>query len=149
MRRRVRIQPYISPDLHRQLRRYTAAHNLSDSAVAEAALAEYLSRATPDEGVVLARLQALSEAVARLQYDVDVQGHALGTFVRYAFRAFAADSSPEAVQRAHQLFTQFAAVVARELDSGLRLTGQIDRARSSRSNPQTPGTTADGPGERT
>lgn len=148
MRHRVRIQPYISPDLHRQLRLYTVARNLSDSAVAEAALAEYLGRAVPDEGVVLTRLQALSEGMARLQYDVDVQGQAFAAFVRYVFQALPPETSPEARQRAQRVFEHLAAVVCRDLDGGLRLTGQIERARSSRSTPQTPGTTADQPGER-
>lgn len=129
MRHRVRIQPYISPEVHRQLRLHTAARNVTDSAVAEAALAEYLARATPDEGVLLTRLQALSEDVARLQYDSDVLGQAFGTFVRFAFRMLDVDHSTEAARRSQQLFTQFVTAVSRELDAGLRLTGEIEGAR--------------------
>src|SRR6185312_716587 len=129
MRHRVRIQPYISPDLHRRLRAHAATRNLTDSALAEAALAEYFDRQHPDEGVVLGRLQGLSESVARLHYDVEALGQGFGVFARYVFRALTFDTSTDAGARAERLFTQFITVVSRELDAGLRLTGQIDRAR--------------------
>jgi predicted transcriptional regulator len=147
MRQRVRIQPYISPDLHRRLRAYSSARRLTDSAIAEAAFAEYLDRETPDEGALLTRLQTLSEGLTRLQYDVDVIGQAFGAYVRYAFRAPANDNSTEAGRRSQQLFAQFIAVVSRELDAGLRLTGQVDRARGAEIRPQRPAGTGGEPGE--
>jgi hypothetical protein len=44
MRHRVRIQPYVSPDIHQRLRTYGAAQGLTESAIAEGAFGEYLAR---------------------------------------------------------------------------------------------------------
>ena len=148
MRHRVRFQPYISPDLHRRLRAHGATRNLTDSALAEAAFTEYLDRQNPDEGVVLGRLQGLSESVGRLQYDVDVLGQGFGVFVRNVFRALTFDTSAGAGTRAQSMFTHFAATVSRELDAGLRLTGQIDRARNRQSSAQPTAKADDKHGER-
>ena len=49
MRERIRIQPYLSRDLRRKLRNWASAQNVTESAVTEAALAEYLDDGRVDE----------------------------------------------------------------------------------------------------
>ena len=63
MRHRVRIQPYIPNDLHLKLRAHSMAHTLTDSAVTEAALREYLERDAVDEDLVVRRAPDLHHAV--------------------------------------------------------------------------------------
>jgi hypothetical protein len=53
MRYRVRIQPYISPELYRKLRAHSAVRNVTDSAVAEEALSKYLESDAVEEALML------------------------------------------------------------------------------------------------
>ena len=85
MRQRVRIQPYISRDLQKRVRAWAAAKNLTESAVAEAALSEYFDDARADDDLISLRLDLVSQAVARLQNDVDVLSDAFGRYVRHVF----------------------------------------------------------------
>jgi hypothetical protein len=85
MRERIRIQPYLSRDLRRKLRTWASVQNVTESAVAEAALAEYLDDGRVDEDVISRRLDLVSQAVARLQNDVDLLSDALGRYVRHVF----------------------------------------------------------------
>ena len=129
MRYRVRIQPYVSPEVHRKLRAYSAVHDLTDSAVAEAALTEYLGRAGIEEALVLRRLGTVTEAVGRLQLDVDALSQTVAALARYALASAPTELPPGAGRKAHQLFTQVLAQAAKEMDSGVRLAGLLDRAR--------------------
>lgn len=94
MRYRIRIQPYISPELYRKLRTHSAMRNVTDSAVAEEALSKYLQSDAVEEALVLRRLSRVDEAVARLQHDVDVLSQTVATLARYALA-----SPPSVVSR--------------------------------------------------
>jgi hypothetical protein len=61
MRRRIRIQPYVSPEIHRKLRAYSAANDLTDSAVAQAALGDFLEPDGVDEGLIMRRLDGIAQ----------------------------------------------------------------------------------------
>jgi hypothetical protein len=140
MRYRVRIQPYVSPEVHRKLRAYSAMHDLTDSAVAEAALTEYLGRQEIEEALVLRRMGSVDEAVARLQRDVDVLSQTVAALARYALASAPAEFPPGAGRRARQLFTQVLAQAAKEMDSGVRLAGLLDRARGESAAARPPDT---------
>ena len=142
MRHRVRIQPYISPELCRKLRAYSAARELTDSAVTEAALSEYLGREDVEEALVLRRFDGVTQGIARLQRDVDILSQTFGTFVRFMLFAPPADRSREAGQRAQNLFAQLLAQVSRDIDAGVRLTGLVDRARERAAVQRQPGAMA-------
>jgi hypothetical protein len=141
MRYRVRIQPYVSPDVHRKLRAYSAVHDLTDSAVAEAALTEYLGQEGVEEALVLRRLGGVDEAVARVQRDVEVLSQTVAALARYALASAPTEFPPGAGRRATQLFMQVLAQAAKEMDSGVRLAGLLDRARgeSATARPQDTG----------
>jgi hypothetical protein len=85
MRERIRIQPYVSRDLRRKLRAWSSAQNVTESAVTEAALTEYLDDGRVDEDVISRRLDLVSQAVARRQNDVDLLSDAFGRYVRHVF----------------------------------------------------------------
>ncbi len=85
MRHRIRIQPYVPRELQRKVRAWAAAHDVTESAVAEAALTEYLDDGRADEDVLSRRLDLMSQAVARLQNDLDLLSDAFGRYVRHVF----------------------------------------------------------------
>jgi hypothetical protein len=136
MRHRIRIQPYISPDLYRKLRAYSAVHDLTDSAVAEAALSEYLGREGIEEALVLRRVGGVDDAVARLQHDVDVLSQTVATLARYALASAPPVVSPDDARKARRLFTEVLARAAKEMDAGVRLAGLLDRARTEAAAPR-------------
>jgi len=83
MRKRVRIQPYVSRDLRQKLQAWAAAKSLTESAVAEAAFSEYFDDGRADVDVILRRLDLTSQAVARLRNDFDLLSDAFGHYVRH------------------------------------------------------------------
>lgn len=72
MRHRDRIQPYITPEVHRKLTAYSVTEELTESAVVEAALQQYLDRDRVQEPLVLRRLDGLAHSVARIEEDLQV-----------------------------------------------------------------------------
>ena len=69
MRHRIRIQPYLSPEVHQKLRAYTSTRRLTESGVAEEALAQYLARDQVEEALVVRRLDALTQSVKGVQRE--------------------------------------------------------------------------------
>jgi len=130
MRYRIRIQPYISPELYRKLRTHSAMRNVTDSAVAEEALSKYLQSDAVEEALVLRRLSRVDEAVARLQHDVDVLSQTVATLARYALASAPSVVSKDDGRKAQRLLTDLLAQVAKEIDAGVRLSGLLDRARA-------------------
>jgi hypothetical protein len=96
MRNKVRIQRWIHRDLDRRARSLAAANDVTDSAVIEAALADYLDPDRVDRDWLVRRLDLLNLAVAhahasferanaRAERDMDLLFDAFGVFVRYFF----------------------------------------------------------------
>ena len=130
MRYRIRIQPYISPELYRKLRAHSAVRNVTDSAVAEEALSRYLESGAVEEALALRRLSGVDEAIARLQHDVDVLSQTVAMVARYALAAAPPVVSKDDGRKAQRLLTELLAQAAREIDAGVRLSGLLDRARA-------------------
>lgn len=82
MRTRTRIHPYVTPELARRLVTYSAAKGLTESAVVQAALEEYLDGDEKDSAVILRRLDRLGRAAVRQQRDLEVLSEAFALFVR-------------------------------------------------------------------
>jgi predicted transcriptional regulator len=127
----VRIQPYVSRELQRKLRTYSETRRLTESAVTEAALAEYLDRDQVEAALVVRRLDGLAETVGQLQHDLDVVGQVLAVYVRYSFLAAPAVPTREVRHRADVVFADFLATVAKQLKAGTRLTGEVYGAGSA------------------
>jgi hypothetical protein len=126
MRHRVRIQPYVPRDLQRKLRTFAAAQNITESAVTEAALAEYLEDGRADEDLISRRLDLLSQAVARLQNDFDLLSDAFGRYVRHVFLAALYTSGTDADAR----YETFLHGVLDQSGVGGRFSSDVRRARS-------------------
>jgi hypothetical protein len=130
MRHRVRIQPYVLPATHRKLRAYAAAQNLTDSAVTEAALSEYLERDNFDEPLIVRRLDSVVGALAQLQSDVDIMSKGFGIFARYSFLRAQANTTAEERRRADDTYGAFLARISDEIAAGVRFVTEVDRSRN-------------------
>ena len=125
----MRIQPYVSPEVHRKLRTYSATRELTESAVTEAALVEYLERDSVEQALVLRRLDAVTQTVTQLQHDLDVLSQAFGIFAHDSFLNPPPVMTPDAKRRAESDYALFLATIARQLKAGLRFAGEVGRAR--------------------
>jgi hypothetical protein len=130
MRKRIRFQPYIAHEVLQKLRAYAAAENVTESAVAEAALTEFLQRGAVDEPLLMSRLAALGEDVARLQRDLDVLSVSFATLARYVLVAAQPSPGPDAKRRGAAMYDVFLKSTAAQLDAGVRLVGEVSRAGS-------------------
>ena len=133
MRYRVRIQPYVAPEVQRKLRSYAKTRGLTESAVTEAALVEYLDRDQVEQPLVVRRLDTIGGAVDHIKRDLDVTAQALSFLARFAF-LFAPDLTSdqalraEAKERCDTRYAQLVARVAGDLQAGVTLTGDVRRA---------------------
>jgi len=125
MRHGIRIQPYVSPDLFRQLRAYAAARDLTVSAVIGAALGEYLERDEVEDALIVRRLDGVTHAVGQLQRDVETLAVGFGRFVRFAFFSAPAAADGSVVRRAETLYGAFLDQVREQLREGVRFTRQV------------------------
>jgi len=79
-RARERIQPYLSKELAERLERYCIAHNLTESAVVERALAKHLD-GLGDFEVLQTRLKNLNRTMGRIDQTLEYQLEAFAYFV--------------------------------------------------------------------
>jgi len=125
MRHAIRIQPYLSHDLFRKLRAYTAARSLTVSAVVADALGEYLERDEVEDALLVRRLDVLSEAVEQLRRDLDTLAVGFGRFVRYSFFSAPLEVDDKVLNRAEALYRDFLSKVGEQLRAGVRFGRQV------------------------
>ena len=92
MRHRVRIQPYLSPEVHQKLRDYASSHQVTESGVAE-------------EALVVRRLDALTQSVKDVQREQQVLAQAVVHVAKFLFR-IAAGSAPDAKAQAERVVSR-------------------------------------------
>ena len=85
IRKKTKFTVYLDPDVTRSLADFAARRDQSQSMIAEAAIASFLS---PDdaerrEAVVAKRLDQLDRRMARLERDVGIAVETLAVFVRF------------------------------------------------------------------
>jgi hypothetical protein len=129
MKNRVRIQPYISADLRQRLAAYSGAQGLTESAVAEAALAEYLAPERASEPLVLRRLDGVGQVLERLEERVEVVGEAIGRLFRFTFATKEPQVSPKARSEADELYRKLVVNVAEAVATGATFPASVRRAR--------------------
>ncbi len=129
MRNRVRIQPYVSADLRRRLAAYSAAQDVTESAIAEAALSKYLEPDGTDEALVVRRLDSLVQVLGRVEERLDVVGEAIGRFVQFSFKIAPSKLDPDAAPRADGLYRAFLAAVSKAVGTGTTFVAAVRRAQ--------------------
>jgi hypothetical protein len=128
MRNRVRIQPYISPDLRKRLQAYSAAQDVTESAIAEAALVKYLEPDRSDEALIVRRLDSVAQVLGRVEERLEIVAETVGQFILFAFK-LAPEKVPSASTRTDGLVRNLLVSVSRAVGTGTTFLAAVRRAR--------------------
>ncbi|SNS93561.1 CopG family transcriptional regulator [Sphingopyxis indica] len=129
-RKKTQISVYLDPEVMTMLADYAARRDRSQSMVAEAAIASFLS---PDdaerrEAVIAKRLDQLDRRMARLERDLGISVETLAVFVRFWLTTTPALPEPAAQAaraKAGERYEAFVAALGRRLAKGPKLRQEI------------------------
>jgi hypothetical protein len=124
---RVRLHPYVDAPVAKRLACYRTATGVTESAVVQAALCQYLDGQT-DAMLVLRRLDRLGRAGARTQRDLEILSEAFAIWVKLWFAHtpnVAEDAKPLARASAEARYRQFVEYVAEQLSGGRRFVDDL------------------------
>ena len=127
--RNARVWTQLTATLRDRLSSYCAASNISERAVFEAALEQYIS-GTSDMTLVLRRLDRLGRAADRVHRDVELLSAAFAVFVRLWFAhtpSLRDELKPAARSDAESRYRQFMDYVAQEFTGGRRFLDDLPR----------------------
>ncbi len=125
--RSARVWTHLSATLRDRLSSYCAASNLTERAVFEAALEQYIS-GTSDMTLVLRRLDRLGRAADRVHRDVELLSATFAVFVRLWFAhtpSLREEAKPAAREDAESRYQQFKDYVAQEFTGGRRFLDDL------------------------
>jgi hypothetical protein len=131
MRRAVRIQPYLPPDLFQKSRAYASARSQTVTAVIAAALREYLERDEVEDALLVRRLDGVTQAIGQLQREVDTLAAGFGRFVRVSLDSAPDNLTDQTIRRAEALYSTFLERVHEQLRDGVKFTGLVCGAPAS------------------
>ncbi|KAB2678488.1 CopG family transcriptional regulator [Brucella pseudintermedia] len=132
-----RLSVYLDPDLKRRLADFAERRGQSDSLIAEAAIASFLSPDADErkEAAIGKRLDRIDRNIQRLERDVGIANEAFALFIRLWLNSTA--SLPETVQAAARAkggerYDKFLEALGRRLANGPRLRQEVpeDEERS-------------------
>lgn len=125
-----RLSVYLDPDLKRRLADFAERRGQSDSLIAEAAIASFLSPDADErkEAATVKRLDRIDRSIQRLERDVDIANEAFALFIRFWLTSTA--SLPETVQAAARAkggerYDKFLEALGRRLANGPRLRQEV------------------------
>lgn len=129
-RKKIQISVYLDPDIMTMLADYGARRDQSQSMIAEAAIASFLS---PDdaerrEAVVAKRLDQIDRRMTRLERDLGISVETLAVFVRFWLTTTPALPEPAAHAaraKAAERYEAFIAALGRRLAKGPKLGQEI------------------------
>ncbi|MGD0677749.1 MAG: hypothetical protein ABSC94_20210 [Polyangiaceae bacterium] len=127
--RSARVWTHLSATLRDRLSSYCAASNITERAVFEAALEQYISGAS-DMTLVLRRLDRLGRATDRVHRDVELLSATFAVFVRLWFAHtpnLRDEVKPTAREDAESRYRQFMDYVAQEFTGGRRFLDDLPR----------------------
>ncbi|MEO8212378.1 MAG: hypothetical protein ABI560_04265 [Myxococcales bacterium] len=129
--------------MQHRMRAWAAAQNVTESAVVEAGLSEYLDDGRTDDDLIARRLDLVSQSVGRLQSDMDLLADAFGRYVRHLFILALTKSGADQEQQAEGKYQSFLRGILDESGVGGRFISEVRRARS-RAPSRTPSTAPTG-----
>jgi hypothetical protein len=129
-KKKAQISVYLDPDVMTMLADYAARRNQSQSLVAEAAIASFLSPDAADrrEAAFAKRLDQLDRRMARTERDVGIGIETLAVFIRFWLATTPALPEPAAQAaraKAGERYDAFVAALGRRLAKGPRLRQEI------------------------
>tara|TARA_R110002012_G_scaffold68778_4_gene178494 strand:+ start:311 stop:739 length:429 start_codon:yes stop_codon:yes gene_type:complete len=129
-RKKIQISVYLDPDIMTMLADYAARREQSQSMIAEAAIASFLSPddAEKREAVVAKRLDQLDRRIVRLERDIGISVETLAIFVRFWLATTPALPEPVAQAaraKAGERYEAFITALGRRLAKGPKLRQEI------------------------
>jgi hypothetical protein len=127
--RSARVWTHLSATLRDRLSSFCAASNLTERAVFEAAIEQYIS-GTSDMTLVLRRIDRLYRAADRVHEDVELLSAAFAVFVQLWFAhtpSLREELKPAAREEAESRYQQFKDYVTQEFAGGRRLLDDLPR----------------------
>jgi hypothetical protein len=127
--RRVRVYTRLPATLRDRVSCYSGASKISERAVFEAAVEQYLNGAS-DMTLVLKHLDRLDRAYDRLHQDVELLTASFAVFVRLWFAHHPSpreEAVPAAREEAESRYVQFKDYVAQEFTGGRRFLNELPR----------------------
>jgi predicted transcriptional regulator len=129
-KKKTQISVYLDPDIMAMLADYAARREQSQSMVAEAAIASFLS---PDdaerrEAVIAKRMDQIDRRMTRLERDVGISVETLAIFVRFWLATTPALPEPAALAaraKASDRYEAFITALGRRLAKGPKLRQEI------------------------
>jgi len=129
-KKKAQISVYLDPDIMTMLADYAARREQSQSMIAEAAIASFLS---PDdterrEAVIAKRLDQLDRRMTRLERDVGISIETLAIFVRFWLATTPALPEPAAQAaraKAGERYEAFITALGRRLAKGPKLRQEV------------------------
>jgi len=128
--KKAQVSVYLDPAVHGMLVDYAARRSLSQSLVAEAAIASFLSpdAAEQREAAIVKRLDQADRRMVRLERDVGIAVETLAVFIRFWLATTPALPEPAAhAARAKvtERYDAFVTALGRRLAKGPRLLAEI------------------------
>ncbi|MGY4752574.1 CopG family transcriptional regulator [Pannonibacter sp. Q-1] len=125
-----KVSVYLDPDIMRSLADYAARREQSQSMIAEAAVASFLS---PDdaerrEALITKRLDQLDRRMTRMERDVGIAVESLAVFIRFWLSTTPALPEPAAQAaraEAGKRYERFVSALGRRLAHGPKLRQEI------------------------
>lgn len=129
-KKKVQISVYLDPDVMAMLTDYAARRDQSQSMIAEAAIASFLS---PDdaerrEAVIAKRLDQLDRRLTRMERDVGISVETLAVFIKFWLTTTPALPEPAAQAaraKAGERYVGFITALGRRLANGPKLRQEI------------------------
>src|SRR5579859_5299145 len=128
-RGRIRLLPYVEPELAQRLNKFCAASDATESAVVGAAIRQYLD-GTSDATLLLRRLDRLGRALDRDHRDIELLSEAFAVFVRVWFAhtpTVPEDGKKLARTTAESSYRQFVEHVIEQFSGGRRFLDDLPR----------------------
>ena len=130
LRKKKKTTIYLDPDVERTLADFAARRNQSQSMIAEAAIASFLSPDDPErrEAIIAKRLDQLDRRMTRLERDVGIAIESLAVFIRFWLTTTPALPEPAAQAaraKAGERYETFITALGRRLAQGPKLRQEI------------------------
>lgn len=138
-KKKAQISVYLDPDVMTMLADYAARRGQSQSLVAEAAIASFLSPDAADrrEAALAKRLDQIDRRLARSERDVGIAIETLAVFIRFWLATTPALPEPAAQgarAKAGERYDAFVTALGRRLAKGPKLRQEIPEDISNEGN---------------
>lgn len=129
-KKKTQISVYLDPDVMTMLADYAARRSYSQSLVAEAAIASFLSPDAADrrEAALAKRLDQIDRRMSRVERDVGIAVESLAVFIRFWLATTPALPEPAAQAaraKAGERYDAFVTALGRRLAKGPKLRQEI------------------------